>query len=795
MERVRPYLVKRMSFNGCRPPREKTVERFGTPSIVYSLNGRTHLDYLDLFKKFTFEGRTSYSLGAITNDELDAPKMEHEGSLEQLFHGTFTPAVEEDVIPWIEIDSLRETELEKLTMRRAFVAAELQARSKNEVRFDHFSAMTTEELKQLETELVDEIAHCSLATFCAYNTHDVGCLVGLDDKFGFIALVNQMAHENTCLFENMTGTVRYVETGITNRAHYVHQKIVMDKKVMTDGEKVEGALVLDPLAGLHKWIGSVDINSLYPSVIRSLCISPERFIAQFANGELDWRGIRAGDDREHTCLDDSGETITLTGKEWQEVLRENKWSLSAYGTIFDQSRGPGIVDEALTFWYAERKRLKKIMGTWTKKRKALAKEAILILGDDEYKAYKAGDAEIAAIIKEMTDAGNFYKDGHVYSPEQWTQLIEIEAQEAHYDLLQLTKKIQLNSTYGALLSPHFRFGRKEMGASVTATGRQITTFMMETIAEIVDQKRGEITKSISREKDGSIKNTYASSTPTIIYGDTDSCYFQTHAKNKADAIRIADETAEATNARFPAFMREAFFCNEGFDELIQAGREVVGSAALFLPSKKKYTIKVVNLDGFDLEVPKLKSMGSEMKKADTPKVIQNFLKELMDQVLDGAPYEQLEKFVNRQRGKLIRGVKNPISLGVAKQINNLDAKYAEWTRIEKAGKGKVALPGHVRAAVNYNEMAQRFAGNEATLLKAGDKGIVFYLAPNDFGLATIAFPADIVAFPQWFVDNFKLNRKMTEEKMIDAKIQRIFDTMGWDVPTPQRTMVKSILKF
>ena len=134
-------------------------------------------------------------------------------------------------------------------------------------------------------------------------------------------------------------------------------------------------------------------------------------------------------------------------------------------------------------------------------------------------------------------------------------------------------------------------------------------------------------------------------------------------------------------------------------------------------------------------------------------------------------------------------------MGVAKQINNLDAKYAEWTRVEKAGKGKVALPGHVRAAVNYNEMAQRFAGNEATLLKAGDKGIVFYLAPNDFGLATIAFPADIVAFPQWFVDNFKLNRKMTEEKMIDAKIQRIFDTMGWDVPTPQRTMVKSILKF
>lgn len=443
LERIRPRLVPRLCFTGCRPPREKTVERFGTPSIVYSLNGRTHLDYLDLFKKFTFEGRTSYSLGAITGDELDSPKMEHEGSLEQLFHGTYNPPVDEEFVTWDQIDELRETELERLTMRRAFLIRELDNRERGIAPTQGLHEYNVSQLKFMFDEVDDDVLHCSFATFCGYNTHDVGCLVGLDKKFKFIDLVNQMAHENTVLFENMTGTVRYVETGIANRAHYTHQQVVMDKKVMTDGEKVEGALVLDPLAGLHKWIGSVDINSLYPSVIRSLCISPEKFVAQFANGEADWRGIRDGDDREHTCLDDEGETITLTGKEWQEVLRENKWALSAYGTIFDQSAGMGIVDETLAFWYAERKRLKKIMGTWVKKQKELAKDAIMIFTKEESALIKKKDQSMQEVLDMIASGEFFFKDGHLYDPAQWTLYHEYQAQIDAADLLQLTKKIQL----------------------------------------------------------------------------------------------------------------------------------------------------------------------------------------------------------------------------------------------------------------------------------------------------------------------------------------------------------------
>lgn len=294
LELVLPRLLHKLCFPGTKPPRARQVEKFGNQETVYSLHGRTHLDYKDLFQKFTFEGRESYALGNILEQEIGMSKVHYEGTLEQLYKNDFP-------------------------------------------------------------------------TFICYNARDVSGLVDLDEKFKFIQLVNQMAHENTCLFENILGTVKYVETGVTNRAHWVHNVKVPDKKVMTDGEKVEGAIVLNPNVGLHEWVGSVDINSLYPSVIRSLNMSPEKFVGQFSSGELDWRGIMINeDDQDHTMCDNNGESYTGSGKEWKQILTQNKWVLSAYGTVFDQSNGMGIMADTLTFWFAERKRLQAEKKKWGK---------------------------------------------------------------------------------------------------------------------------------------------------------------------------------------------------------------------------------------------------------------------------------------------------------------------------------------------------------------------------------------------------------------------------------------------
>ena len=679
-----PYIVKRVEmvlgkratgsigYPAAPWPKEKEVTRFGSPEITYKISGRGHLDYLQMFKKFTFEGRTSYSLANIANEELDIPKLDYEGTLEQLYNKDFK-------------------------------------------------------------------------YFLMYNVRDVEIIKRLDEKFKFIALVNQMAHENTVPFDAILGTVKYVETGITNHAHNVLNRIVHDK-LIGEHDKVEGAIVMTPKIGLHEWVGSVDINSLYPNTIRSLNISPEMIIGQFPAKEDAWRDIRDGNDNRHVLILESGEQVLEHAFRWKELLKDAKWAISAYGTVFDQSHGKGVVADILGFWYSERKRLQA-----------------------EKKKY-------AKLAKDEKDA---------------VKKAEYQKQEENFDLLQLTKKIQMNSLYGALLNVAFRFGDERMGASVTATGRQITTHMIETIGEMLTGERIPLVKSTSTDKDGRLIHEYSSASEAIIYGDTDSCYYKTFASNKEEAVEAADLAAEGTNATFPAFMREAFNCQPEFDELIKAGREIVGERGLF-QAKKKYMIKVVDLEGF--AVDKLKSMGSEIKKADTPKVIQLFLKSVVDKILSGAEYDEIAKFVNEQRKAILKSADNVFHLGVAKQVNNLEKFTADYMQFEKPGIRRVNLPGHVRAAINYNEMLHSFdTGGKS--IRSGDKVLIFYVKKNEFAIESIAIPADLPRFPQWFNDNFSVDKAKTEDKMFDNKLSGIFAALGKDVPSPQSVLINSLLEF
>ena len=324
--------VRQLCFPGAGKPKVREVERFKNLEMTVILSGRSHLDYLAMFKKFTFEGRSSYALAAICEEELGASKLEYDGSLKDLYRNDFKH-------------------------------------------------------------------------FCTYNIIDVLLLKKLDKKFNFVALVNQMAHENTVQFDAILGTTRYVDSGTTNFAHHYLKMIVKDKGEASKHGKVEGAIVMTPNKGLHKWIGSVDINSLYPSVLRSGNMSPETCIGQFNTEETvlrmyelaetqalveqakkagydlstfffsmakeyDWKGIFEKDHHPHTAFIE-GKFVTKTGAEWNDYLRKRKWFVSAYGTIFDQGGPKGVVPSVLEYWYFERKKLQKELKEWKKKAKSL----------------------------------------------------------------------------------------------------------------------------------------------------------------------------------------------------------------------------------------------------------------------------------------------------------------------------------------------------------------------------------------------------------------------------------------
>lgn len=258
--------------------------------------------------------------------------------------------------------------------------------------------------------------------FARYNIRDTEILSGFEDKLGYVALANTMYHISCGLFDNVTGTIKLAELAIQNYCHHeLDQKVPCAKQVSlpvnAEGktEGIAGAFVLDPKVGMHDWIGSIDINSLYPSSIRSINISPEMIIGQFREEETSSEQIALGSFTKLVLEYDNKEREpeVHTADEWRDILWDKKWAVSGYGTVFSQ-RKKGIIPIILEEWYTTRKKYQKMM-----------REA----EDDDKKAY--------------------------------------------YNRLQYVYKIKLNSLYGALTNPHFKFFDLRMGESTTGTGRVI----------------------------------------------------------------------------------------------------------------------------------------------------------------------------------------------------------------------------------------------------------------------------------------------------------------------------------
>lgn len=687
-----PYMIKRTEIVLGRAaakrwsrieganPQFKEVEKFGKVNTRATISGRQHLDYLELFKKFTFEGRQSYSLANIADEEVpDVPKIQYSGSLEGLYKNNFN-------------------------------------------------------------------------VFLLYNIRDVEVLEALDHKYKFISLANELAHTNTVTLPKVLGSVHPIDSAIMNFVHHELNLIVGDKEHKPSGG-IKGAMVMIPKVGLHEWIGAIDINSLYPSVYRTLNISPEMIIGQFTRFDADWESITKGEDVRITLNMDDGNVVSdYTAKQWREILAKQQWAVSAYGTVFDQSKGEGFIPQLLASWYSHRVQLKGVMKGHIKASLDMDK------GSDEYLAER-----------EKVD---------------------------FFDRKQHTYKILLNSLYGATINEWCRFYDPRLGASTTSTGRQITRHMTETTGELITGTHHPVTCRQVTHSDGKIEDIYECENESVVYGDTDSVYFKTLGRTQEEAIAIADVVGVGVNDSFPPFMQRDFFVTESFKDGIQCGREIVGKRAIF-QAKKRYVIHVIDDEGEPVD--KIKAMGSEIKKSDTPKPVQKFLKTVTDKLLraEGTREElekDIEEYVNHTYREYIYDPTNLFTIGITRGCNNLDKYEHEYLTIEKTGKGKVRIPGHVRGAINHNEMIRKTGDLLTAPIQSGDKVKIYYLKSNEYGFKNIAISADATDFPPWF-GQFVIDIEDTEERLVDKKLSHTFNAIGWEVPTLQNTLVNDLLEF
>jgi len=647
-------------------PKERMFERFGAESQTYDLAGRVHMDYMQLYRKYTYEERHSYSLDAIAEYELGEHKTQYEGTLDQLYNQNFK-------------------------------------------------------------------------TFIEYNRQDTMILHKLDTKLRFLDLANELAHANTVLLATTMGAVAVTEQAIINEAHE-RGLVVPNRRNRGDEEDTQaaGAYVAFPKKGVHAWVGAVDINSLYPSAIRALNMGMETVVGQLRPimtdhylddqvnnkkksytgawenmfGSLEYTAVMEQQRGVELTIDwqDGDSSVHSAQQVWNMIFNSNQpWMLTANGTIVTYER-KGVVPGLLERWYAERK-------------------------------------ELQAKKKEATDP----------------KMI------AFWDKRQLVKKINLNSLYGAILNPHCRFFDKRIGQSTTLTGRAIARHMAGYINECITGKFDHVGES-------------------IIYGDTDSCYFTAWPMIKKDVeegrmewsketcIQLYDNIADQVNESFPAFMEQAFHCPRESGELIKAGRELVASNSLFI-TKKRYAVLIYDLENNRLDTDgkpgKIKAMGLDLKRSDTPKVIQEFLYEILEKVLTGTDREAI---IERIREFKYEFKDRPAwEKGTPKRVNNL-TKYGNML----SSQGKTTMPGHVRAALNWNNLRSMNNDNYSAAVVDGMKTIVCKLKPNPLGWTSIGYPTDEQRLPKWFTE-LPFDNALMEATIVDQKLDNLLSVLDWDL--------------
>lgn len=213
---------------------------------------------------------------------------------------------------------------------------------------------------------LDDLKRTDIKKFIEYNIHDVRLVVKLDHKLQYIALAMDICHVCHVGYEEYRTSSKFLEGAILTylrRNHLVapNKKLIPDEPdevVFGDDDDdsdvgFTGAYVKDPVPGRYNWICSADINSLYPSVIMSINISPETKIGKIPNWDTD-----AFVQKKLTNIEFNGSGYT--SEEFWSLIKSCNYSVSSNGVVYDQNK-TGCIPEILKKWFAERVEFKNLM--------------------------------------------------------------------------------------------------------------------------------------------------------------------------------------------------------------------------------------------------------------------------------------------------------------------------------------------------------------------------------------------------------------------------------------------------
>ena len=599
--------------------------------------------------------------------------------------------------------------LDYLTLYKKYTFSE-----RSSYRLDAIAELEVGEKKVAYEGTLNDLYENDLTTFVEYNLQDVKLIQRIDDKLDFIEIARGLAHLGHCPYEDVFMSSRYLEGAIL--VYLKKQNIIAPNKNYNrkklNGEKFEGAFVQEPIKGKHDWVYDLDITSMYPSCIMSLNISPETKLGKIEGWNPE-EFIRKDNKKTYSFMKGNKLLNRFTETELKNMLDNEDISIATNGVIYRKDK-TGLLPALLKKWFNERVEYRKL----------------------SKKFHEQGD-------KEKSD---------------------------YFDRRQHLQKIVLNSLYGVLGLPAFRFYDLDNAEATTLTGQSLIKFTKKIANNYYNKELNDTeNRCIYIDTD----SVFYSALPLVKkrYPDLDIKNEDTMSKA---ILEIASEVQDYLNKSYDFFAKR--FCNLD-DHRFDIKQEVIAKSGLFV-TKKRYGMKIINDNG--KKVDKMLIKGLDVVRASFPLAMKEMLSKVLEDILMNVPKEQLDKYIINFRNSMKLMDFNKIAIPISvKRISKYTLKdsglFSSYT---------MGTPVHVKSSIFYNDfLTYKNISKRFTPISNGEKIKWVYLKENPLNLPTMAYkghedPPEVLEFIRQFINVEKIYNQV-----LHKKIMMLYEALGWDEPT------------
>lgn len=417
--------------------------------------------------------------------------------------------------------------------------------------------------------------------FVRYNIIDVLLVNEMEEVLKFIMLAYTLQYWSKCNTQDIFGQVRFWDIYIYN--FLASRGIVVPPSKNIASFPLEGAFVAEPKLGLHKWVITLDLTSLYPMCIRQYNMGPETII----------RGTNR-----HPGLLNS--LINLEDIDEAQEAKRLKAALAANGAMFSkeqQSILSAVVDELFTNRVVFKKEMKQC------------------------------ERRLEEIKHEIHTNGS--------TPQLEAAYKECHDKIAMLDAQQMSMKIAINSLYGALGNEGFRYYDPSIAEAVTQSGQLAIQFIAKQVCEFLDKRLG-IERGLER---------WLYSDTDSVFISLDDFVDQITNGRDIPTSKIVDIIDVFCKKEIEPFIQESYarlaeYMN-AYENFMSMKREVIADRALFR-AKKNYVMQVHDNEGVRYETPKLKMMGIETARSTTPQFVKDALVKTYKIMMNGENRELLD---------------------------------------------------------------------------------------------------------------------------------------------------------